>query len=205
MRHIPFLADLFPATTFVHLVRDPRAVAQSLSLMWWTRGGVAEAARSWVMSAGAAAAAARVLPNRVQAVRYEDLVAAPATVVSSVFGLAGLPPDDGVLVRYRERVALGHTRRSAGPVRTDLRPWREELSRSDRAIVEAAAGPLLSTFGYEASLRGTHPVAGAKLATSRLSSQLRWRTRHRWGFAPPPLPARLPQLDRVEPLLVLPR
>jgi hypothetical protein len=206
VRHIPFLADLFPATTFVHLVRDPRDVVQSLSLMWWTRDGVAEAAQLWALSAGAAAAAADVLANRVQVVRYEDLVSSPATVVGRLVALAGLPPDDDVVVRYRERPAVQHhTRRAVEPIRADVRRWREDLSRADRAIVEAAAGPLLSTFGYEASLGGLHPGARVKLATSGLATRLRWRARHRWGFTPPVLPARLPPLPRAAPLRALPR
>ena len=108
---IPFLARTFPSARFVVIVRDGRAVAQSLSRVdWWPgaelawtditprewerRGGDPWelCARSWVDDVARIEAGLRVVPeDRVRTISYEDFVTDPLGTIGDVGVFAGLP------------------------------------------------------------------------------------------------------------------
>jgi omega-hydroxy-beta-dihydromenaquinone-9 sulfotransferase len=110
---IPLLHQIFPNARFVVLVRDGRAVADSLSRVdWWDRsfvwwfGGTPErwraegkdpwemCARNWVEELAAIEEGLRSVPEpQVVRLRYEDLVAEPASGFQRVAELVGLPDD----------------------------------------------------------------------------------------------------------------
>ena len=115
---IRFLSALFPGATFVHVVRDGRAVVQSLLQVpfWREKGGYngpfwqdsvsAERLNIWKNDGGdpavlaamqwqriiraARSEAAALDPSQYFEVRYEDVVAAPVTQINDIARRCGL-------------------------------------------------------------------------------------------------------------------
>ncbi len=171
---IPFLAAALPGAQFVHIIRDGRDVA------------VSHAEQPW-LSAASAGAGQRGRGGQlwgpyprwwVEPERREEF-AAVADIVRSAWcwrrfteaalhGLAGLPPDRSIEVRYESVVrdpagtarllsgflgasAAGHQALQAGLA--EARPgsvgrWRATLSEQQVSEVEQETGPLLARLGY---------------------------------------------------------
>lgn len=157
---------------FVHLVRDSRGVAYS-----WTK----EMARpethsqelmptySPVSSAGwwdafnLMLAALRATGAPVDRLRYEDVLADPATALRRILQPTGLPLDDGwddFLTPDGARLGPSHSvagnpmrfRTGTIPLRRDD-AWREALPTADRRVVTALTSPFLLAYGYMGRVR----------------------------------------------------
>jgi Sulfotransferase family len=144
-QRIPFLAAAFPAARFLHLIRDGRAVAYSLTrvdwwedgVLWWygdtprrwrERGGDPWelAATHWVRElASIGEGLGAVAPERQLELRYEELVGEPVAVLRRVAGFAGLADDPGWVAE------LGRLRY---PNKNEA--WRERLAPGARDRVE---------------------------------------------------------------------
>jgi hypothetical protein len=151
----------------VHLVRDPRATAFSWgqkknlpdlgTAAVMQQQGAWRAAALWDTWNVAAEALGRSLGDRYLRVRYEDLMADPATILRDVLAVMGQPDASVPLVGGTRRATLvpSHTvagnpdRFHAGDVElsSDDR-WKTGLSRRDRLAVTAVAAPLMLRYGY---------------------------------------------------------
>jgi hypothetical protein len=143
---------------FVHLVRDPRAVAHS-----WRRRkeGIARrkvplAAADWLITNAAADAVRTRHRDSSLLMRYEDLMDDPVGRTASAAGLAGMDADLSLFTDERT-VALNanHTvsgnpdRFVAGP--TILKPddrWKRDMPTLVRAAVTAIAWPGMVRYRY---------------------------------------------------------
>ena len=149
----------------IHLVRDSRGVAYSLSRQHVTRPhAVHEADEMWHVPPASAAARwlacqseadlLRRCGMRVTRMRYEDFVARPRAAAEAALRALGLPPAPGALAHLGDgQLSLGRSHGLSGnPSRfTDgqvrLRPdeaWRAGMSRRDRAVVTAISLPQLA-------------------------------------------------------------
>jgi hypothetical protein len=156
-QRIPFLAAAFPGARFLHLVRDGRAVAYSLSrvdwwedgVVWWygdtprrwrERGGDpwALVATHWVRELASVGEGLRaVAAERQLELRYEELVGDPVAVLRRVARFAGLADDPGWLAE------LG---RLSYPNKNEA--WRERLAPDARHRVEAIQREELLRLGH---------------------------------------------------------
>ena len=155
-QRIPFLSAAFPTARFLHLIRDGRAVAYSLTRVDWWEDGVVWwygdtprrwrdqggdpwelAATHWVRElASVVEGLGAVAPERQLELRYEELVDEPIAVLRHVAGFAGLADDP-------EWVAeLGRLRY---PNRNEA--WRERLAPAARERVEAVQREELLRLG----------------------------------------------------------
>ncbi|HEY7144528.1 MAG TPA: sulfotransferase [Streptosporangiaceae bacterium] len=160
---IPGEAALLPhlpgvTAYYVHLVRDPRAVAQS-----WSR----EKDYCYIMSAGrstaywhgfnlASRAITRRYPGQSMFLRYEEFIADPAATVGRLLRLCG---GDDAANPVRGRTVQLHTNHTVtgNPDRfrtgetvispTDDR-WRTSLAGRDRLTTAALSWPLIRRYGY---------------------------------------------------------
>lgn len=173
--------------TFIHLVRDPRAVAYS-----WQRnkvlpdvaaGGtmqrlsVIKSSSLWnVWNATAYGMRGK---RRYMRIRYEDFVAAPQVAMQEMLDLVGagdvrLPFDDAglALLGTTHTVAGNPSRMVRGPVaiRSDSE-WEERLPPWQRRLVTTVTAPLLPAFGYRLSppLPRAHGVE--RMAPERMKPQ----------------------------------
>jgi hypothetical protein len=156
-QRIPVLAAAFPAARFLHLIRDGRAVAYSLSrvawwetdVVWWLGTSPAHwqeqggdpwelRARHWVRELESVdQGLLAVPPDQQLEVRYEDLVDDPLGTVGRVAAFAGLPDDAGWTTE------LG---RLQYPNRNER--WREGLDGAVRSRVETIQYEQLRRLGY---------------------------------------------------------
>ena len=154
IEYLDLLFDLFPAAKAIHLVRDGRGVTASILPLDWGANTITEAAHWWLekMSFGLAAEL-RWGPDRIERIRYEDLVSEPARTLKRICAFVGLEYEDAILEasgfqvpKYTEsqHVLIG---RKVDPSRADA--WKESLSQRDIEIFEAIARDFLAYLKYE--------------------------------------------------------
>lgn len=157
IRRIPFLAETFPGSRFVALVRDGRAVALSLSSVdWWPThhvewyGGTPAdwaaaggdpwelCARNWVEELQAMEHGLdRVAPSRVLRLTYEELIADPVELIESIARFAGFASSEDW---HRDVTALSF------PDRNER--WRRALPPEALATIEEVQEVTLKEYGY---------------------------------------------------------
>lgn len=143
---------------FVHLVRDPRAVAYS-----WQRHKEELVVHSpfhsslrWITWNIAIGSVVRRQPGSVL-VRYEDFVARPREVLERITGMVGefpkvfpLADGDRAVLLSRKHSASGNPNRfKTGKI--ELREddeWKRHLKRSDVVVATLISLPSLARYGY---------------------------------------------------------
>lgn len=159
------LADLFPDAKFVHVVRDGRDVAASLTARNWinprtgrlfeycANAGAAAAYWSGLVSIGRAAEEG-LGPGKVFRIRYEDIALAPEATLRGLFDFLDLPWSAEVLNHDRRNhdlagLELESAAALAQPINaSSVGRFRIGLSPGDVARVEATAGTELAALGY---------------------------------------------------------
>ncbi|MET8423539.1 sulfotransferase [Nocardia sp. NPDC004860] len=143
---------------YLHLVRDPRAVAQS-----WSKPKEYVYAMSAGKSTGywsgfnlASHAIGRRYPRRSLFLRYEDFIADPAGTLDTVLRLCEIDPGANPMTDRTIELHANHTV-TGNPDRfntgvTVIRPtddsWRGALPNSAKATVAALSWPLAIRYGY---------------------------------------------------------
>jgi Sulfotransferase family len=160
-----FLHGIFPEARFVHMIRDGRAVADSLMRRpWWDghrgptnwrlgplpdayqraweaaeRSFVALAGIHWSMLMDAyQEARSRIPPEQWIDVRYEELVERPRAVMGGILELAGLPWNRDFEAQFR--------RYEFSPERAQ--EYRANLTPEQLRVLERTIGPALERLGY---------------------------------------------------------
>ena len=164
--HMPLLQEWFPEARFIHVVRDPRAVVNSMRRVPWSSGTLVGDAAVW---RGQIYRALRKPPaaGRLLTVAYERLVAEPEAEVARVCAFLGVPYDARVVAPDRG-APVGvdvdrepWKRNAAGPiVRGPADRWRGELTPAQVYAIEAAAGGALRRMGYAPTGRLPRRLAG---------------------------------------------
>ena len=166
---LPRLAGVVPY--YVHLVRDPRAVAQS-----WSRPKdycyVMSAGRSTAYWQGfnlASHAITRRYRDRSLFLRYEDFIADPAAAVDVLLRFCGADPAANPMRGRMIELHANHTvtgnpdRFSTGitVIKDADESWRDGLSVSAKLSAAALSWPLFRRYGYR---YGGRPGPGSRPA-----------------------------------------
>src|SRR5262249_32448155 len=167
-RHVPTLHALWPNAKFVHLIRDGRDVCLSVAdwdraRRWnatqgaarfrtWTSDRISTIALWWEWHVRLAREAGEVLgPGQYLEVRYEALVADPATECERLCDFLGLEFNPAIL-RFHEgrmRSEPGLNAKDAWlPVTPGLRDWASQMAPDDVERFEAASARLLDELEY---------------------------------------------------------
>ena len=156
---VPALLRLFPGASFLHLVRDGRAVVSSMMSsgfdVHWT-SGFAEACRTWVHYVRKGLEAAGRTPERILEVRHEHLVARPRSELKRIFAFLGEPPSErSVEFVTTKRINSSYGNRDAGDIRKPKdpaagpkRPW-DRWTAEEKGTFAEIAGNTMSELGYE--------------------------------------------------------
>ena len=161
VRNLDLLHDHFPGARFVHLIRDPRAVANSLIQSDVHRSDAFHAARRWKKDVELGLAFDLKNPDVTLQVKYEDLVSEPGRILRAIMEFLGLPPVDlqserqlpGGVEEYSEFYAHIHANLSTRPSTKFVDKWISQMSASDLEVVEAVCGDLMVELGYAPRLR----------------------------------------------------
>jgi hypothetical protein len=179
--HIATLSELFPGCQILHIHRDGRDVALSLSARGIGPQNVYAAARFWKARVSEGRNAGARLPSgHYHELGYGSLLADPERTMSEVCGFLGERFDPRVLqpspLSKPGPSRFGppsHGEFSTQIVRSAPRGWKQDMTLSDRRLFESVAGELLETLGYERE--GARPVSSAE--------RLAWRIHDRsWFF-----------------------
>ncbi len=153
----------YPDAVMLHMLRDPRD-RYDASLTMWPEGRlrVGGAAARWLYSARQARRNERRHAGRYRIIRYEDLVADPAgvlaetcaflreTYLAEMLDMAGMPT-------YRTKLRAASA--PDGPLisTAHVGSYRGRIPARELAFLEARAGALMRSFGYQpdrVTLRG---------------------------------------------------
>ena len=139
-RHLDLLQRAFPRASFLHLVRDGRAVALSLRPKFERRldgeAALREAASHWVDVVGRATGTPGVDPIQL---RYEDLCADVHGTLRSVLERCDLDPGRFPFGRCPERLSISNSR------------WIDAASEADLTLIAAVEAKALRRLGYPAA------------------------------------------------------
>jgi hypothetical protein len=152
-------------TSFIHLVRDPRATGFSWrrrkaydpkGARLMTRHTYVRNAASWLYWNCVAEWIRRYVPPRSWLrVRYEDFVAFPEAVLKEITDTFRLPTAGWPLRGHVLRLGIHHTvegnpsRFTTGPRQIQIDDqWRKEMPIAARALSVAITAPLFVAYGY---------------------------------------------------------
>ena len=140
----------------VHLVRDPRDVMVSMARLGWLNGIDVSYARLWRNANLSLHQRLADHPDRYLMIRYEDVVADPATSFRAVTEFLGVPFDDAMVSeearfsQFPEHKGMAQHASTFRPIGGDsVGGYAELFDRSTLAEVDALAGDALATFGYQ--------------------------------------------------------
>jgi hypothetical protein len=154
VNYAPLLLELFPEAKLVHIVRDGRAVANSILPLDWGPNTVIEAAPWWRETVREGLALEETLPaDQIVRVTYEDLVYEPEPTVRRLCEGLGLAYEPAMLeadgFRPPGYTAGQHELIGERPQPQRAVRWRRTLTDRQVEIFESLAADLLSRLGYE--------------------------------------------------------
>jgi hypothetical protein len=154
--HLRELARLFPDAVFVAMVRQPGAVAASVSERF--RPTWDGAVGHWVSTTTEQVQRGSELGDRLLLVRYEDLVTDPGTTLREVFEWLDEPWSDRLLEHHVVHIERGTKKRVEGatrsdkPIQTDrIAAWAEGKTDGELGTLRERAGELAPFYGYDLS------------------------------------------------------
>lgn len=133
------LAEALPSATFVHVVRDGRAVALARARDRGQQSGLAAFGRAWVSEITPLLRLDQVVPDRVLKVAWEDLLTDPGATLERLCDALGLAPEADAL-----SAVLANALEPA-----DRLAFRADAFDDWQLVdLEAAASPILGLLGY---------------------------------------------------------
>lgn len=185
--HMRRIKQAIPDALFVHIIRDGRDVALSLSRMgWatpppWERGNpLLIAAWSWAWEVKLGRHLGRYLEADYLEVRFEDLISQREKTVATIAEFAGLDSDlSGIEDQTPDSVHPPNTsfpEELKGGTFNPIGRWREQFPANTLSVVEASVGDLLLELGYEvpgALNEGARPGVRARLRAYEAYRSLR--------------------------------
>jgi hypothetical protein len=179
LRYAVHLARSFPNAHFIHIIRDGRAIANSLLGVDWGPSTPVAAGDYWARLIAPGLAAQLMLgPERMITIHYEDLVRENGKQLRKLAKFLSSPG----LVRDREDQGLvlpDHYSTpqpdfGGPPDKSRVDAWRKKLSAREIEIFEATAGGLLENLGYPRNF--VHPKRPLR------SERLKMELREHWSF-----------------------
>jgi hypothetical protein len=175
---LPFLEGMTPY--FVHLVRDPRAVAHS----WRQPKQYVYAMSSWMSTAYwhgfnlASRAITRRYPERSLFLRHEDFIADPPGTIDALLRLCGADPAANPMQGRMVELHTNHTvtgnpdrfRMGLTVVRGRDDSWKTGLSVPAKLAAVTLSWPLFPRYGYRyrgTLLAGSRRVGAAALQATK--------------------------------------
>ena len=161
----PMLAAFGQQIRILHVVRDPRAVIASRNAGMDVKkkyGGtypILFLIRQW--RKGVAVLLSQQSQPGYMALRYEDLVASPGTVLRSVHRFLGIPFDETVLCTDKYVNGAGRSWRQntsfkpvSGFSTSSVHRWKTVLDEREIALIESLCMPEMASLGYELTTMG---------------------------------------------------
>jgi len=179
--HMSAIASTIPTAQFIHLIRDGRDVALSLTKKSFIRPFPWDRARAhalvvaglhWKWKVERGRELSRALKDRYLEVRFEDLVLNPRKTLTQISTFIGRNLDYDLIQRKSIGTLISPNSAYRGPdgkfVSEPVERWRTYLSRPEIAQLESACGPLLGKLGYALEFPARRPQTLALKAMNQL-------------------------------------
>jgi len=153
---IPLIRAMYPSARILHLVRDVRDYCVSMNRAWGKH--MLRAAQKWVDGVDAARLAGRALGGDYRELRYEALLDDTEGQLRALCGWLALEFDGRMLTLERPSENLGSAKGAVGVLAGNHGQFRQRLSPTTLARIEALAGPTLQQLGYPLALPSQPPI-----------------------------------------------
>ena len=193
VRHIEHIIEVFPNAHFIHIVRDPRAVVNSLQAAnrsWgtsWAGKGVVENAELWLNDVNFASISAKQHQEIFYEVSYEQLLEKTDFELYNLFKwidviaeneMCKKIADDAKIDNLKNRntsLPWSATKEPEGFFRSGKQDtWRKELSSDKIAIIENICRYKMIEYDYQIS---PHKTIYLKKYLSRMRRGIGWRVK----------------------------
>jgi hypothetical protein len=147
--HISSLAEHFPGSSFIHLIRDGRDCAQSLHRRW--KYNPYRTIYVWKKLIRSARRQGSSLPGRYIEVRYEELSTEPATVMKKICDFINIEFLDSMLLSSGKHLDPRFRKDDSSDygIKKNIQKWKAYFSEKEIAKLERISGELLDELGYE--------------------------------------------------------
>ncbi|MFM1843678.1 MAG: hypothetical protein RLZZ490_2421 [Cyanobacteriota bacterium] len=178
--HVKFycLAKLWPQAKFIYLYRDPRDVAKSFVQLGWS-GNTWYGVEGWLKAEEyLTRLKARIAPEQLLEVAYEDLIKNPSEILTSICHFIGIDFSERMF-DFIENSTYDY------PDPKYLAQWKKKLSPQEIQWVECRVAELLALRGYEASEQppiAVNPLLLSQVKVSHVLGRLNFRIK-RYGLS----------------------
>jgi hypothetical protein len=143
---------LFPASQYVHIIRDPRAVVASIVAKEWL--DFDDAIQAWrIFVTHARSFGSAVGPERYYEVRFESLVEDGHTTADALLAFLGLSmsPQVDEFLKAEADLRTPVSAPISQPGSTGRTAWEDRLDDTQVLKIEAELADLIDELGYESS------------------------------------------------------
>ena len=142
----------YPDSKWVMIIRDARGVVNSYLTRKWNVANVYSGARLWDEQIEIQRAFVRAHPEKTHVVHFEDLLANPRQVVTSICQFLGVECSEELLSYHRKKPSTpiheGNVNITKPIQKAVGEKWRSRLSAVQIAVIETVAGKTLESEGY---------------------------------------------------------
>jgi len=148
-RKFNYLIDIWPNARFIHIVRDPRDVANSYIAKGWA-GNSWHAVDAWLHSENLWDRLVMTLDSdRFINIKYEDLIVSPEKVLHTICSFLHVDFSNEMF-SYQKHTTFSH------PDKNLITQWKEKSTDQNIKIVESRTRKFLELYGYEKHSGGDH-------------------------------------------------
>jgi hypothetical protein len=197
IKHAETLLGLFPASKFIHIIRDGRGVSASMIPLDWGHNTVYKTACSWKRTVSRyLSIEASLGKGRILRVRYEDLIQETEAALRDICSFLDLEYQPQMIkgsgfkvpgYQYKQHSLIGKE-----PDKKRVNAWEKALTPRQIEIFESIAGELLVSLGYALQYKGRakkisifEKIASEiwELYSKKIINNLRHRQRIKKGIA----------------------
>jgi hypothetical protein len=191
---IDILSDMFPHAKFIHIVRDPRAVVNSLNepMFWPFPNDSVINALNWRRQVNITCLSLDkfVAPENKIFIKYENLVNSPLKTIECICDFLNEKFEEKMLLwhkdcsSYMKQKAQIFNRNAVSPLNRNLiEKWKNKLSHHEIAAIESICRKEMLNFGYEMENLTLKPSGKLEVILSLAAYNWHcWRNRNRRGL-----------------------
>jgi len=155
IRNLDLIGASFPEAKFIHMIRDPRAVVNSLIRSDVHRSNPYHGAQRWKMDVSEGRDYESRHPDRMISIKYEKLVTQSDDVLKNICGFLNLEFQSDLVgqkggteeySRFYEKI---HQNLDKPLTTLRIDSWKTELSTSAVQVIEAIGMDVMIELGYE--------------------------------------------------------
>jgi hypothetical protein len=152
IKHLNKIKNAFPKVRVVNIIRDGRAVANSILPLDWGPNSINRAAYFWEKRVGYGLAAHNIMGKQMITIKYEDLTQNPKTEIEKLCLFLDLDFEPEMMkgngLRVPEFTDKQHHLVGKGMNTSRVDKWKTELGSRNIEIFESLTDDFLTYLGY---------------------------------------------------------